>query len=222
MIWLLTCEHYSNAVPFRFAERFLNAIPVLESHRGYDLKAAPLFIRLEPLFDQSFHYRYSRLLIDPNLPLTDNFLFSPITAHFSRKEKADLIHDYYHPYRSKVESFVRDYIEQGVLHISLHTYQPEIGTSTQQTPIGLRFHMESTAEEKVAKQLEREIKRAAPSSKVALQLPYKNTKTRFQSYLRSCFSENYIGIEIEVRNDVAMELRQPLFEALSNLRGVFD
>ena len=80
MIWLLTCEHYSNGVPLKYADLFLKAIDVLESHRGYDVRVAPLFILLEPLFDESFHYRYSRLLIEPNRSIHHKNLFSPFTT----------------------------------------------------------------------------------------------------------------------------------------------
>ena len=53
MIWLLTCEHYSNGLPRKYADTFLKSFYVLESHRGYDVRVAPMFIRLEPLFHES-------------------------------------------------------------------------------------------------------------------------------------------------------------------------
>lgn len=150
MIWLLTCEHYSNGIPLKYAHYFTKAVEVLESHRGYDVRVAPLFLRLEPLFDESRFFRYSRLLIEPNRQIQDKHLFSPFTSHLTTAEKADITSRYYHPYRKAVERFIAQYIDEGVFHVSLHTFHPVLGNQKRETPVGISFDSGNQLEREVA------------------------------------------------------------------------
>ena len=220
MIWLLTCEHYSNGLPLKYAEVFLNAVDVLESHRGYDVRVAPMFIRLEPLFDESFYYRYSRLLIEPNRSLHHRHLFSPFTTGFSASEKANLISNYYQPYRKKVEDFIASYIDQGVFHVSVHSFTPKLGNQNRETPVGLLFDSTKSHERDLAVIWKGMIHEVEPSIKVRFNYPYRGAADGFTTYLRKCFPENYVGFELEVRNDVILDLRSSIYESLANLRGV--
>ncbi|MEX2596991.1 MAG: N-formylglutamate amidohydrolase [Salibacteraceae bacterium] len=220
MVWLLTCEHYSNGIPLEYADVFINAIDVLESHRGYDIKAAPLFLRFEPLFDESIFYRYTRLLIEPNRSLDDKFLFSPFTAALSSQVKTKLIHDLYQPYRKKVQSFITDYIDQGVMHISLHTFHPIQGNEDRSSVIGINFNSNKTNERELATVWKNSIKAIDPTLSVRFNYPYHGRLDGLTTFLGKCFPANYHGFVLEVRNDCALELRKPLFESMANLRGI--
>jgi predicted N-formylglutamate amidohydrolase len=220
VIWLLTCEHYSNGLPLAYADLFIDAVDVLESHRGYDVRVAPLFIRLESLFDQTEYYRYSRLLIEPNRSLHHRHLFSPFTAQIGPAEKAKLINQYYQPYRKKVEKFIEQYIDHGVFHVSVHTFTPKLGNQNRETPVGILFDSRRNAERDLAVIWKRQMQLADPSLKVRFNYPYRGQADGFTTYLRKCFPENYIGFELEVRNDVVLDLRQTMFESLANLRGI--
>lgn len=222
MIWLLTCEHYANGIPLKYAPLFVNAVDVLESHRGYDVRVAPLFIRLETLFDQSHFYRYSRLLIEPNRSLHHNHLFSPFTAALSRTEKNELIGRYYQPYRNQIEAFIKSYIKQGVFHVSLHTFTPRLGNQNRDSEIGILFDPKRQGEKDLALLLKQKIKETNAQVKVRYNYPYRGTADGFTTYLRKVFPENYIGFELEVRNDVALELRGDLYTAFANLRGILN
>ena len=222
MIWLLTCEHYSNGVPLNYAPYFLNAVDVLESHRGYDVRVAPLYLRLEPLFDESRYYRYSRLLIEPNRSLHHRHLFSPFTSQIPTAEKAKLISKYYQPYRSGVESFIRQYIDQGVFHVSVHSFTPVLGNQNRETPVGILFDSKRLPERDLATIWKREMQLIDPELKVRFNYPYRGNADGFTTYLRKCFPENYIGFELEVRNDVILDLRKTMYESLANLRGVIE
>jgi len=222
MIWLLTCEHYSNGLPLKYADTFLKAIDVLESHRGYDLRVAPMFIRLEPLFDGSYHYRYSRLLIEPNRSLHHRHLFSPFTTGFSAEEKADLISNYYQPYRKQVEKFIESFIDQGVFHVSVHSFTPRLGNQNRETPVGILFDSKKQQERDLAVVWKRMIKEVDPEINVRFNYPYRGAADGFTTYLRKCFPKNYVGFELEIRNDVILDMRTSIYESLANLRGVLE
>lgn len=222
MIWLLTCEHYSSGLPLKYAETFINAVDVLESHRGYDVRVAPMFIRLEPLFDQSLYYRYSRLLIEPNRSLHHRHLFSPFTTNFTAAEKADLISNYYQPYRKGVEEFIASYIDQGVFHVSVHSFTPTLGNQNREAPVGLLFDSAKPQERDLAVIWKRVINALDPTVKVRFNYPYRGAADGFTTYLRKCFPRNYVGFELEVRNDVILDLRSTVYESLANLRGIME
>ncbi|MDB4105678.1 N-formylglutamate amidohydrolase [Salibacteraceae bacterium] len=222
MIWLLTCEHYSNGLPLKYAEVFVDAVDVLESHRGYDLRVAPMFIRLEPLFDESIHYRYSRLLIEPNRSLSHKHLFSPFTTGFSASEKADLISNYYQPYRKRIEEFIGSYIDQGVFHISVHSFTPKHGNQNRETPVGLKFDSSKSQERNLAVIWKKMLMDIDPSINVRFNYPYRGAADGFTTYLRKCFPKNYVGFELEIRNDQILDLRSSIYQSLANLRGVLE
>jgi len=220
MIWLLTCEHYSNGVPLKYADLFLKAIDVLESHRGYDVRVAPLFIRLEPLFDESFHYRYSRLLIEPNRSIHHKVLFSHFTTTLSPEIKADLMSQYYLPYRKSVEQFIERYIHEEVIHISVHSFTPVLGNQDRSSPVGILFDSKKKAERNLAEIWKKCMKEVQPDLKIRYNYPYRGSADGFTTYLRKAFPENYYGFELEVRNDVVLDLRSVIYESIANFRGI--
>ncbi len=220
MIWLLTCEHYSIGVPLQYAHLFTKAVDVLESHRGYDVRVAPMYLRLEPLFDEARFFRYSRLLIEPNRQIQDKHLFSPFTAQLSTSEKADITSKYYHPYRTGIERFIEQYIDEGVFHISVHSFHPGLGSQTRETPIGISFDSKRQGEREVAMIWRRALQVLSPSHSVRFNYPYRGSQNGFTTYLRNCFPEQYTALELEVRNDVILDMRQTIYESLANLRGV--
>lgn len=222
MIWLLTCEHYSNGVPLKFAKLFTKAVDVLESHRGYDLRVAPLFIRIEPLFDESRFFRYSRLLIEPNAAIGDPHLFSPFTTQLGSKDKAFIISTYYMPYRKALEAFIDLYIKQGVLHVSLRTFHPKQGNRDMRAEIGIRFSSTDRKARKLAVLLKACIQRQSPQIQVRFNYPYRGDQNHLPNYLMRCYPEQYTSIELEVRNDKVLALRPTLYAAIASMRGILE
>lgn len=220
MIWLLTCEHYSNGLPLKYAEKFVDAVDVLESHRGYDIQVAPLFLRLEPLFDEGMHYRYSRLLIEPNRSIGDKFLFSPFTSTLPIEERTELINKYYQPYRRKVESFIGEYIDQQVFHISLHSFTPTSGNQVRESSMEIGFDRDSKGSLELAQLIRQSIHEADEDLSIRYNYPYRGEQNDFMQYLRRCYPENYYGFSLEIRNDKCLNVRSPLYAGLANLRGI--
>jgi len=220
MIWLLTCEHYSNELPPQYAHLFLNAVDVLESHRGYDLQAAPLFTGLESLFDQSFHYPYSRLLVEPNRSLHHSSLFSPFTATLGAKEKAEILSTYYQAYRKSVEEFIANHLDQEVMHISVHSFTAVFKNQDRRCPVGILFDSRNKAERSVAEVWKKCFKDVEPSLGIRYNYPYRGNADGFTTYLRKIFPKNYYGYELEVRNDMVLDLSDIVYNSIVKLRKI--
>jgi predicted N-formylglutamate amidohydrolase len=205
-----------------YAYLFTQAVPVLESHRGYDVKIAPLFIRLEPLFDQSYYFRYSRLLIEPNASLADKNLFSPFTMQLGSRDKAKIISSYYIPYRRQLTRFLNDYRDQGIFHFSIHSFQPKLGNQDRSSWIGIRFNPAIKKERDLAVLLKRCLLDADPALSIRYNYPYKDTRNDLLNALRNEIGAQYIGLELNFRNDIVLSLRTTIYEAIANLRGILE
>ena len=66
------------------------------------------------------------------------------------------------------------------------------------------------------------IKEVDPEINVRFNYPYRGAADGFTTYLRKCFPKNYVGFELEIRNDVILDMRTSIYESLANLRGVLE
>lgn len=221
MIWILTCEHFSNVVPSKYAPLFENAGAVLNSHRGYDKNIAPLFEALKPLVDFSFHYPYSRLIIEPNRSLHHRHLFSPFTLQLSKADRMELVSKYYQPYRNEVVKYIEGFHDDTVIHISVHSFTPNFGTQNRSAPIGILFDSKCHREKEVAKVWKKELQ-SESSVQVRFNYPYRGAADGFTTYLRKQFPENYLGFELELRNDCVEELSTIIIKSIKELRAILD
>lgn len=224
MKFLLTCEHGGNEIPKEYQKYFINAGEALNSHRGYDPGALDLFYSLRSLADYSFYSRTSRLLIEPNRSLHHPALFSEFTKNLSSKEKNRLIAGLYLPYRNSVEALISKILEKGekVLHLSVHSFSPELDGSIRNTDIGLLFDPKRAEEKNYCKILKKQLLTPKPRWKVRFNYPYLGKADGFTTYLRKKFPGNYLGIELEINQKYSVEnqmqaaLKDRIVQALKN------
>lgn len=204
---LLTCEHGGNAIPPTYAPLFEEHQDLLQTHRGYDIGALDLFHSLKDLADISFFSETSRLLIELNRTVNHAKLFSEITKSLSEEEKATIIKEHYVPYRSKVEQLIEDFISAGrrVLHVSIHTFTPELDGEIRDADIGLLYDSRRKKEQNYCRDWKKAIQETDSQLLVRFNYPYLGTADGFTTYLRRKFSEkDYIGIELEVNQKFAL------------------
>jgi predicted N-formylglutamate amidohydrolase len=197
---VISCEHGGNEIPKEFQKYFVNQTAVLQSHRGYDPGTLDLFEAVKSVSDFSESNTISRLLIECNRSLHHPKLFSEFTKNISETEKEKLISTIYLPYRHRVENRIRNFILNGetVLHISIHSFTPELKGKKRNNDIGLLYDSQRNPEKAVSKKLKSIIIKEMPSLKVRYNYPYLGKADGFTTYLRKQFSINYIGIELEV------------------------
>lgn len=197
---LLTCEHGGNQIPAIYKDLFLKAGNILNSHRGYDPGAIDLFFHLEELADFSIYSTTSRLLIELNRSIGHPQLFSEITKPLSKEVKREIASGYYFPYRELVEEQIAEWLKAGerVIHLSVHTFTPELNGVIRNADIGILYDPDKSAEKKRAKIIKAALNEVDRNLVVRHNYPYKGKADGFTTYLRKKFPEGYSGIELEV------------------------
>ena len=220
---LLTCEHAGNEIPEGYEQYFTGAQEVLETHRGYDPGALDLFQKLSRLAVFSQEYMLSRLLVEPNRSLGHPQLFSEYTNSLTGAQKEQILEEFYLPYRRYIEGKIEGFINQGkqVLHISVHSFTPQLHGEVRNADIGLLFDPGRSPEEDFCIKFRKELLQQDKELVVRDNYPYLGVDDGFTTFLRQRFPENYLGIELEVNQKFVLEnkmekrLKNAIFEALS-------
>jgi predicted N-formylglutamate amidohydrolase len=143
----------------------------------------------------------SRLLIDLNRSAGHPGLFSRSTRPLGEEEKNRILSRYYFPYRTRVETAIRNSIDSGllVLHLSVHTFTPAMNGKIRGTDIGLLFDSAREREREFCERWRRGIRRANSSWPVHFNRPYRGGTDGMTSAMRNLWTEDvYWGIELEV------------------------
>lgn len=198
---VLSCEHAGNDVPQIFAASFRASKQTLGSHRGYDpgahalaqAYAATLGVRL---YAQSV----SRLLIDCNRSLDSPTLFSPFSP-LTPEARQRLINEHYQPYRDAVRAEVERLLTTNVrvVHLSVHSFTPEMRGKVRATDIGLLFDPTHAFEAAVCEKWRSHLLSTRTEFVVHDNEPYRGDGDGLTTTLRHTFpKDRYAGIELEV------------------------
>lgn len=221
---VLTCEHGGMDIPEAYKEHFTDT-NILKTHRGYDLGALNLFNHLQPLANASFYSTTSRLLVELNRSIFHKQLFSEYTKPLSKIEKRQIIDTHYLPYRISVEHEIAKLISSNnlVVHLSIHSFTPELNGKKRHCDIGLLYDSGIKKEQEFCKQLKTEILKQSSSLNVRFNYPYLGKSDGFTTFLRKQFPNAYLGIEIEVNqkfvvnNTMDTEIKEILFKVIKGL-----
>lgn len=199
---ILTCEHASNRIPKAFSALFEGKQELLDSHLAYDIGALQLFNALKDrLKVKGIKAEWSRLLIDLNRSLGQADSFSDVTGALDRKTRDAIVVDYFEPYRHQVEAMIGSAIDlkKSVLHISVHSFTPELNGEVRSTDIGLLFDPDRESEAMVCQDLKDALNSANKNWVVDFNKPYKGISDGFVTHLRRMYpNQKYAGIELEV------------------------
>jgi len=197
---LFTAEHASNAVPARYRAVAERAGAALDTHRGYDPGTAELARRLARAFQAPLVLgRYSRLLIELNRSLHHPRLWSEFSRSLPPGQKRELIADYYQPYRDEVAGHIQRLARHGcVLHISVHSFTPELEGQVRTADIGLLYDPARRAEAAFCARW-KEVLQEGGHLRVRRNYPYLGKADGLVTHLRRVFPEPvYVGVELEV------------------------
>ena len=199
---LITCEHGGNRIPSEYWPLFTKHRAALASHRGYDPGALALARDFAAAFDAELVYSTtSRLLVELNRSPRHPQVFSEATRGLPPQERARLMQRYYWPYRSWVESQVRDAVENGqtVVHISSHSFTPRLNGVTRRADIGLLYDPRRRSERELCLVWQRALAAADSRLVVRRNYPYRGTGDGLTTHLRRLHPDAaYAGIEVEM------------------------
>lgn len=231
---LVTCEHGGNRIPqpYRYLFGTAHYRILLKSHRGFDPGALGVARELaKTLTAPLVASTTSRLLVDLNRSIGHPHLYSPATRDAPAETRRHILDHYYRPYRIRAERLVERAIVGGkrVIHISCHSFTPELDGEVRNADIGLLYHPARSGEVDLSKRWQASLKICAPDLKVRRNYPYAGRNDGFTTALRRRFPPGaYIGIELEInqkhfseggrgraalRAKIAESLRMTLFDA---------
>lgn len=198
---LISCEHAVNTVPKAYLDLFKGHEDVLRTHRGIDLGALEIAHHLSQIFACDYtQATVSRLLIDCNRSLTHPHCFSTFTAHLTVEQKQTLIDQYYLPFRQKTEQFIQTHVDNGaqVLHLSIHSFTPELNGIQRNAGIGLLYDHARHGEKEVARIWRGLLLQQTPTYRVRMNYPYHGNSDGFPTAMRKRYTEHdYLGFEVE-------------------------
>lgn len=200
--FLITCEHAGNRIPSRYRDFFRERQALLHTHRGYDLGALRLAREMSALLDAPLLVStISRLLVDLNRSLGHPEAFSEVTRALPEELREEIIARYYQPYRSKAETMIAQAIDGGarVVHVSCHSFTPELDGEVRDADIGLLYDPDRGAEAELCRRWRVALHVYAAALKARMNYPYEGTADGFTVYLRRRFgADRYLGIELEI------------------------
>ncbi|GGK67946.1 N-formylglutamate amidohydrolase [Rufibacter glacialis] len=204
---IVTCEHGGNEIPEEYASGFKPADGVLSSHRGYDIGALELFQKFKPVADFSLYSTTSRLVVELNRSLHHPQLFSEFMLPLSTAQAEKVLEQHYYPYRQRAEAKIEDWVQQKflVVHLSVHTFTPELDGKARKTDIGFLYDPKREREQFLAARWRQQMQMKT-KHKIRYNYPYKGTADGFVTQLRRNYSnDQYTGIELEVSQRFPVE-----------------
>ena len=201
MKMILSCEHATAAVPEPYVGLFAGAPHILETHQGYDIGALEVGRAVEILAADAFYGGCSRLLIDLNRSLQHPRLFSTFSRVLSSPEKERIIAAWYTPFRNLVLQAVTSSLtlHGEVLHLSLHSFTPELDGVVRTNDIGILYDPRRRREKNFAQRLAQVIHAVEPGLPIRMNYPYRGVSDGHTTHLRRQLNNDaYIGIELEI------------------------
>ncbi len=171
----------------------------------------------------------SRLLVDLNRSIGHPRLFSEAPRGAPAELRAAIVERYYRPYRSRVERLVAGFVSAGrrVIHLSSHSFTPELDGEVRQADVGLLYHPGRRPESDLCALWKASLADLAPGVRVRRNYPYAGKADGVTSYLRRRFPPaSYVGVELEVNQAIVLAagrrwstLRRTLIDSLRAARA---
>jgi len=203
---IVTCEHATPCIPAAYRKLFITRRSHLASHLGWDIGALDLARAVSrALASPLMRSEVSRLLVDLNRSVGHPALFSGTVRPLGEEQKIRILNRYYFPYRTRVETAIRNLIRAGhrVLHLSVHSFTPILDGKIRRTDIGLLYDPGRTCEMEFCALWREGLRRSNPGWSVHFNRPYRGFTDGLTSALRKRWRENeYLGIELEVNQNL--------------------
>ncbi|MEO8441957.1 MAG: N-formylglutamate amidohydrolase [Betaproteobacteria bacterium] len=202
----MTCEHGGNNVPARYRPLFRGLQESLRTHLGYDAGALRMARELAAAFAAPLvTSTVTRLLVDLNRSVGHARLHSPPVRAARYEERARIVTDHYLPYRTRAENLVGKAVARGrrVVHISSHSFTPELYGKVRTADVGLLYDPARPGEVQLCERWKAALERAMPHLQVRRNYPYAGKGDGLTRHLRSRYRPAaYIGIEIEINQAI--------------------
>jgi predicted N-formylglutamate amidohydrolase len=199
---VITCEHGGNQVPSQYRALFAGHAELLNSHRGFDPGALELARRFAKAGAWPLHFSTTtRLLVELNRSSHHRALFSAVTRGCDAEVKAEIVRAHYEPYRHSVQTEIEREVKRGrgVLHLSVHSFTPELNGEIRRADVGLLYDPRRKGEVGFCESWRARLRATRPELAVRRNYPYLGSADGFTTALRKRFpAKSYVGVELEV------------------------
>jgi predicted N-formylglutamate amidohydrolase len=186
---------------------------LLDSHRGHDAGALLMAEEVAAAFGAALvTSTVSRLLVDLNRSIGHPQLFSAATRRLPPAVREEILAQYYRPFREQVERLVTQAVADGqhVIHISSHSFTPELNGKVRRTDVGLLYDPARRGESALCARWQATLAGLAPSLRVRRNYPYAGKGDGLTAWLRRRFAPTaYTGIELEVNQQIVHSAGAP-------------
>jgi predicted N-formylglutamate amidohydrolase len=199
---LVTCEHGGNRVPREYRRLLRPLDAARKTHRGYDAGALRMASDIATAFAAPLvTATVTRLLVDLNRSIGNATLHSDPVRGTSPEQRQRIIDEHYRPYRDDVERRVAAAIADGrrVLHISSHSFTPELDGDVRTADIGLLYDPRRPGERRFCALWKSALAVVMPRIRVRRNYPYAGKNDGFTAALRRRYGPSaYVGVELEI------------------------
>ncbi len=222
---VITCEHGGNRIPGPYRDLFYAHQALLDTHRGFDPGALSMARALATAFAAPLvASTVSRLLVDLNRSIGHPCLYFEATRNESAEVRQRIVKRYYQPYRARAERLVRQAIANHghVLHLSSHSFTPELDGKVRNADIGLLYDPARPGEAELCERWKAALKACAPNLRIRRNYPYAGKGDGLTAWFRQRLPPGaYLGIELEINQKHIIraghhwtELRKVIVESL--------
>lgn len=222
---MITCEHGGNRIPEPYRDVFRPYRALLQSHRGFDAGSLSMARALAKAFGAPcVAATVSRLLVDLNRSTGHPCLHYGAIRRLPEPVRMGILEQHYQPYRTQAEHLVMQAITRhgGVVHLSCHSFTPELEGKTREADIGLLYDPARPGEVALAARWKAAIEALEPELTVRRNYPYAGRNDGLTTSLRKRFApEVYIGVELELNQKHVLRggrqwasLRETVIESL--------
>ena len=209
-VGLIICDHASNRVPRSLKDMGLKK-NILKKHIAWDIGAEDVSLHVSRMLDMPLVLpHYSRLTADLNrapqhvecMPEESDHIKIPANAALPKKEKEQRLKEIYWPYQNEIGKLLDRAVskKQVPILLAIHSFTPEMDGIRRPWHISFMWQRE----EKLAKQVVREIRKNHPGLLVGENQPYTLSGDRFlgSTIWRHAEERNLPYIFVEFRQDL--------------------
>jgi len=199
---VISCEHGGNRIPAPYRELFVAHKVPLDTHRGFDPGALVMARALASDFGAPLvASTVSRLLVDLNRSPGHPRLHFETVRRAPLAIREQILARCYQPYRLRAEGLVMEAIARRgrVIHLSCHSFTPELDGKRRTADIGLLYDPSRAGEVELCAHWKAALGTTAPDFTVRRNYPYAGKCDGLTAWFRKRLSSTaYIGIELEL------------------------
>ena len=199
---VISCEHGGNRIPAPYGDLFAPHGALLETHRGFDPGALLMAQELAQAFDAPLvSSTVSRLLVDLNRSVGHPRLHFDALPRSPVALRRQVLEACYRPYRQAAEQEVMQALASHgrVIHLSSHSFTPELDGKERKADIGLLYDPARPGEVALCGRWKAALNAHAPHLTVRRNYPYAGKGDGLTAFFRRRLTpETYVGIELEL------------------------